>query len=163
MAKACEIRYDIPGYGIEPKLMNAKLADAAGLSDADRAIYDQTVRKESQAYMMTLRGLYQELGGEGDNLDARALFMEILHKAPSADYEAARKQLAEERASLTPPPADPFGGKRSVVERLLRLQTSIGNTLEQLLAAQLGADKAHQLRQIGWAGGDDAILYGCPD
>lgn len=26
-----------------------------------------------------------------------------------------------------------------------------------------GTDKAHQIRQAGWPGGDDSILYGCPD
>ena len=164
MAKACEIRFDIPGYGIEPRLMDAKLAGATGLGDADRAAYDQTVRKENDAYMATLRGLYQELGGDsGDNLDARSLFMEVLHKSPPADYEAARKQLAEERAGMIAPPADPFGRKRSVVERMLRLQATAAGSLEQLLAAQLGPDKAHQIRQAGWPGGDDSILYGCPD
>ena len=64
---------------------------------------------------------------------------------------------------MVAPPADPLSRKRSVVERMLRLQGSAGNTLEQLLAAQLGPDKAHQIRQTGWAGGDDSILYGCPD
>lgn len=163
MAKACEIRFDVPGYGVEPRLMDARLAQATNLSDADRAVYDQTVRQENDRYMAALRALYQELGGDGDNLDARALFMEILHKSPSADYEAARKQLAEERAGMTAPPADAPGHDRSVVERLLRLQGSAGSSLEQLLAAQLGADKAHQIRQNGWPGGDDAVLYGCPD
>jgi len=46
---------------------------------------------------------------------------------------------------------------------MLRLLSGAGNTLEQLLAAQLGPAKAHQIRQTGWAGGDDSILYGCPD
>ncbi len=164
MAKDCEIRFDIPGYGIEPRLMTDKMAQAANLSADDRAVYDQTVRKENDPYMATLRALYQELAGDpGDNLDARSLYMEILHKSPSADYEAARKQLAEERAGLVAPPADPFGRTRSVVERMLRLQATAGNTLEQLLAAELGPDKAHQIRQSGWAGGDDNVLSGCPE
>lgn len=164
MAKACEIRFDVPGYGVEPRLMDPKLAKAANLSDADRAIYDQTLRKESDQYMTALRALYQELGGDaGDNLNAGALFMEILHKSPSADYEAARKQLAEERAGMIAPPADPSSHSRSVIERMLRLQATAGNSLEQLLAAQLGATKAHEIRQNGWPGGDSSILYGCPD
>jgi hypothetical protein len=164
MAKECELRFDIPGYGAEPRLMDDKLAATANLSAADRAIYDQTVRKENEQYMASLRALYQELAGDaGDNLDAVALYMEILHKSPTADYEAARKQLAEERAGMVARPADTTGHGRSVVERMLRLQSSAGNTLEQLLAAQLGPDKAHQIREAGWAGGDDSILYGCPD
>jgi hypothetical protein len=162
MAKNCEIRFDIPGYGIEPGLMTDPLAAANGLSADERALYDQTVRKENAQYMTALRGLYQELvGGDSENLDVHALMSEILHKSPSSDYEAARKRLAEERAGLAAPPADTRN--QSVVERLLRLQSTAGNTLEQLLAAELGPERAHQIRAGGWAGGDDAILSGCPD
>jgi len=163
MAKDCEIRFDLPGYGIEPHLTNDKIAAAAHLSADDRAIYDQTVRKENDHYMATLRALYQELGGSdaADTLDAHALFIEILQKSPPSDVETARKRLASERAGLAAPP-DPRA-PQTVVERLFRLQLSAGNTLEQLLAAELGPDRAHQLRQTGWAGGDDSILSGCPD
>jgi hypothetical protein len=162
LARNCEIRFDLPGYGIEPRLMDDKLADLDHLSADDRAIYDQTVRKENERYMTALRALYRELGGgDPDNLDARALYMEVLQKSPTADYEAARKRLAEERAGLAAPPAD--ARNQSVVERLLRLQLTAGTGLEQLLAAELGPGKAHQIRQNGWAGGDDSILYGCPD
>jgi hypothetical protein len=163
MARKCEIRFDIPGYGIEPRKMTDKLAAAEALSAGDRAIYDQTVGRESAAYMAALRALHQELvGGDGgDNLDAHALMVEIMQKSPSADVEAARKRIAEERAGLAAPPADPRTA--SVVERLFRLQTSAGDALEQRLAAELGPEKAHRIRTDGWAGGDDNILYGCPD
>jgi len=162
MAKDCEIRFDVPGYGIEPRLMTDKLAAAGKLSADERAIYDQTVRKENDQFMAALRALYQELtGGDAGDMDVHALFMEILQKSPSADVEAARKRLAEERAGLVSPPTD--ARNQSVSERLFRLETSAGNTLEQLLAAELGPDKAHQIRTSGWAGGDDNILSGCPD
>ena len=162
MAKDCEIRFDVPGYGIEPHFMNDRTAAAANLSADERAIYDQTVRKENAQYMAALRALYQELvGGDSENLDASALTAEIRQKSPSSDYEAARKRLAEERAGLAAPPAD--ARNQSVIERMLRLQSAAGNTLEQLLAAELGPDKAHQIRATGWAGGDSMILHGCPD
>jgi len=163
LVKDCEIRFDIPGYGIEPHLMSDKQAQASQLSADDRAIYDRTVRKENDRYMTALRALYQELvGGEpSDNLDSHALMLEILQKSPSADVEAARKRLAQERAGMVAAPAELAG--RSVVERLFRLEISAGSTLEQLLAAELGPEKAHQLRTSGWAGGDDNILSGCPD
>ncbi len=163
MVKDCEIRFDVPGYGIEPRLMTDKMVQAMNLSADDRAIYDQTVHKESERYMTALRALYQELGGgdANDSLDVHALFMEILHKSPSADVEAARKRLAEERAGLAAPPADL--SNHTVIERLFRLELSAGSSLEQLLAAQLGPEKAHQIRTSGWAGGDDNILNGCPD
>lgn len=162
MAKNCEVRVDLPGYGVEPRLMTDRAAAALQLSADERAIYDQTVRKQNTQYMTALRALYQELaGGDSENLDAHALMVEILHKSPSSDYEAARKRLAEERAGLAAPPAD--SRNQSVVERLLRLQSAAGGTLEQLLAAELGPDRAHQIRAAGWPGGDDAILSGCPD
>jgi hypothetical protein len=162
MAKNCEIRYDIPGYGLEPRLMTDKIAAASNLSADERAVYDQTVRKENDRYMTALRGLYQELtGGDPDNLEPNALFTEILRKSPTVDVVAARKRLAAERAGLAPAPADARG--QSVIERLFRLQSSAGPSREQLLAAELGPDKAHQIRQGGWAGGDDAIMYSCDD
>jgi hypothetical protein len=162
MARNCEIRFDLPGYGIEPRQMTDKLAAATNLSADERAIYDQTVRKESAQYMAALRTLYQELvGGDSENLDARALTMEIMQKSPSSDVEAARKRLAQERAGLAAPPAG--ARNQSVIERMLRLQSAAGATLEQLLAAELGPDKAHQIRAAGWVGGDDSVLYGCPD
>lgn len=163
LAKDCEIRFDIPGYGIEPRAMPEKQAQAINLSTDDRAIYDRTVRKENDRYMTALRGLYQELvgGDANDSIDAHALMQEILQKSPSADVEAARKRLAEEHAGMVAAPADLAG--RSVVERLFRLEISAGSSLEQQLAAELGPDKAHQIRTSGWAGGDDNILSGCPD
>ncbi len=112
--------------------------------------------------MAALRALYQELvGGDSENLDARSLAIEIMQKSPSSDIQAARKRLAEERAGLAAPPADPRN--RTVAERRFRLESAAGTTLEQLLAAELGPDKAHQIRAAGWVGGDDSVLYGCPD
>jgi hypothetical protein len=112
--------------------------------------------------MAALRALYQELvGADSENLDARALMIEIMQKSPASDVEAARKRLAEERAGIAAPPADPRN--QSVVERLFRLQSAAGPSLEQMLAAELGPDKAHQIRAAGWVGGDDSVLYGCPD
>jgi hypothetical protein len=142
--------------------MNDKLAAASNLSADDRAIYDQTVRKENDRYMAALRALYQELaGGDAGDIDAHALTMEILQKSPSSDVEAARKRLAQERAGMIAPPAD--SRNQTVIERLFRLEISAGTALEQLLAAELGPDKAHQIRTTGWVGGDDNILSGCPD
>lgn len=162
MAKDCEIRFDTPGYGVEPHMMTDKLAAANNLSAADRAIYDQTVRKESAQYMAALRALYQELvGGGSEDLDAGALVAEIMQKSPTSDAVAARKQLAEERAGITAPPADTRN--RSVIERLFRLESAAGDTLEQMLAAELGPDKAHQIRASGWAGGDSSIMHSCSD
>jgi hypothetical protein len=162
MAKNCEIRFDLPGYGIEPHLMTDRVASADNLSTDERAIYDQTVREENAQHMAALHALYQELvGGDSENLDAGALAGEIMHKSPSSDVQAARKRLAEERAGLAAPPADTRN--QSVVERLFRLQSTAGDTLERLIAAKLGPDKAHQIRAAGWVRGDSSILYGCDD
>jgi hypothetical protein len=206
MARSCEIRFDVPGYGIEPRLMTDRAAAAFHLSADERAIYDQAVRAQNPQYMAALRALYQELvGGDSENLDAPALVVEIMQKSPSSDVQAARKRLAEERGGLAAPPADPRNRSvnrsvdrsvdrsadrsvdrsvdrsadrsadrsvdrcvdrsvdRSVIERLFRLESAAGTALEQRLATELGADRAHQIRAAGWVGGDDSILYGCPD
>ena len=162
MANHCEIRFDLPGYGVEPHPMTDRAAAAIQLSADQRAIYDRTVRRESAQYMAALRALYQELaGGDSENLDARALMIEIMQKSPSSDVEAARKRLSAERAGMAAPPADTRN--QSVVERLFRLQSAAGPSLERMLAAELGPDKARQIRAAGWVGGDDSVLSGCPD
>jgi hypothetical protein len=162
MAKHCAVHFDLPGYGIEPRLMTDKLASLGNLSADDRAVYDQIVRQENDRYMTALRELYRELTGEpGDSLDARAMATEIQQKSPVSDGIAARKRIAEERAGIAAPPANTR--TLSVIERLFRLETSAGDTLEQLLAAELGPDKAHRIRQTGWPGGDTSFYTSCSD
>ncbi|HEU4733177.1 MAG TPA: hypothetical protein VFT22_35035 [Kofleriaceae bacterium] len=162
MARRCEIRFDRPGYGLEPRLMTDKLAHAAGLSPDEQAAFNQTLRAQNDTYMAALRALYQELTGDpGDNLDTSSLFMEVLRKSPSAEVEAARKRLAEERAGLVPAPADTHD--QSVIQRLFRLDIAAGDTLERMLAAELGPERAHQIRTAGWPGGENNSLDGCPE
>jgi len=163
MAKRCEIRFDIPGYGLEPHAMTDKLAQAEQLSSSDRAIYDRTVRRESERYMTALRALHRELtGGDGgESLDGSALGIEIIQKSPRGDTIEARRRLSGERAGLAAPPADTQG--QSVVERLFRIQLAAGDTLERLLATELGPEKVHQIREAGWAGNDASVLSSCED
>ncbi|HET7500192.1 MAG TPA: hypothetical protein VFK02_04290 [Kofleriaceae bacterium] len=162
MATRCEIRFDVPGYGNEPRLVTDKLAGATSMSADEQAIFNQTLRAQNDTYMAALRALYRELTGEpGDNLETSALFMEILRKSPSGDVEAARKELAAERAGLVPVPADTHN--QSVVQRLFRLDMTAGDALERKLAAELGPERAHQIRAIGWPGGETNSLDGCPE
>ncbi|HMG23406.1 MAG TPA: hypothetical protein VK607_18860 [Kofleriaceae bacterium] len=163
MATRCEIRFDIPGYGLEPRTMTDKLAQAEQLSSSDRAVYDRAVRKESERYMTALRALHRELtGGDGgDALDAHALMIEIIQKSPHSDAIEARRRLSGERAGLAAPPADTQG--QTVVERLFRLQSAAGDTLERVLATELGPEKAHQIREAGWAGSDTSVIHSCED
>lgn len=164
MATRCEIRFDIPGYGIEPRAATDQFVHDQELSADDRAIYDRLVRAESDRYMTALRALYREAtGSDGDNLDAHALSMEVIQKSPRPDVIAARKRIADERAGLAPPAASGQGANQSVIERMLRLQTAAGDALERMLAAELGPDRAHQIRQAGWAGGDSNVMGSCKD
>jgi hypothetical protein len=43
-------------------------------------------------------------------------------------------------------PARSASKDQSVIEQLFRLETAAGNTLEQLLAAELGRDTSHRIR-----------------
>jgi hypothetical protein len=163
MARNCEIRFDVPGYGIEPAVMTDQRAAIDQLSGDERAIYDRIARQESARYMAALRALYQELvgGDAAETLEAHAIFTEILRKSPGGEVEVARKQLAAERAGLAAAPVDLRN--HSVAERMFRLEIDAAGTLEQRLAAELGPARAHQIRLNGWPGGDDAVLYGCPE
>ena len=95
-------------YDIEPWLTANRLGEASHLSADDRRGLHRAVRTENDRYMTALRGLYRELTGcdADDNLDARALYMEIMPKLPTCDVEATRRRLTRERTGRVAPPAD---------------------------------------------------------
>jgi hypothetical protein len=79
-----------------------------------------------------------------------------------ADYEAARKQLAEERAGMVAPPADPTGRGRSVVERMLCLQAR--QAARSSCCSPPNSAPPRRTRSAKPAGpAATRILYGCPD
>ncbi|HJZ84471.1 MAG TPA: hypothetical protein VKN99_04830 [Polyangia bacterium] len=164
MAKNCTVRFDLPDFGLEPQQMDPKQADKLGLAPDQRAAFNRVLAEQNADFMKQLRALYLELTGDtqgAQNLDARTLEAEIEAKSPRGEPGLARQQLAQEKAGLAAPPADPRA--LSVYMRYLRLITSAGDAFERALADAIGADRARQLHEAQpspW--GSKWSMSGCP-
>ena len=149
MAERCEIRADMPPYGLKPGTLGADDAARFGLGDAERAIYDRIVAARSAQFLADMRALYVELTGDDAGagvLELSSLEHEIARKSSEEDQSEATRRLSQERARLVPPRSDLRGG--SVYERYLRLLLRAGDDLERDLAREIGASKAKSLRQL---------------
>ena len=84
---------------------------------------------------------------------------EIVAKS-EGDVKDVYRRLSAERAGLAAPPAP---GPTTALERMVRLQTTLGDSYEKQLAAQLGPARAHDLRakRKGWESRSSSS-YGCP-
>lgn len=164
MAKRCEVRFDMPPlYGIEPTSLDPRTAERMGLSDTERDAFNRALRDEHGRYIAEMRTIYTEVTGDtkgAETLSPEAMVREIHDKSPRGAEEDARRRIAQERAGLAPPPADP--AKLSAAERALRLTGRLGDTFEQRLAADIGPARAHELRtrRGGWGARMD--MTGCP-
>jgi hypothetical protein len=69
------------------------------------------------------------------------------------EVREAHRQVALERAGRAEPPASV--GDLPPAVQAVRLHAGLGDELQRLLAAELGADRAHELRaaQGGWPWG----------
>ncbi|MBS1123338.1 MAG: FecR protein [Deltaproteobacteria bacterium] len=167
LADTCWIAFDLPGLDTEsrPMLVDDELSGAVGLLGADRDAVNQAYLKEHDRAVDALRHLYMELtGNDGDAaaaLSIDAIADEILAKSPPDEEIAARRRIARERAGLEP--AVPAGSlaRRPIVERYLRIMTSLGNDAEAAAARVIGAKRAHELRTHGGVGWNNSVTdYG---
>ncbi len=154
-AARCEIRLDAPGiFGATARPRPDELEEL-GLGAAERPAFERAVAALHERTRAPMRAIYVEAPGDaagGDELTAGAMLSEISSKALRADGVRARARMARERAGLQPPPADVAA--LPPVERALRLIYSSGNELERMLAEDLGAARARELRKHhgGWPG-----------
>jgi hypothetical protein len=156
LAKTCTIRFDEPFYHGQARQLDPKRAGKAGLTEDERARYNQVLTKLRDEYVVQVRALYREATGErGDNLDTAAIEEEI--RAKSSHDDGLNKQLAEERAGLATPRDTNL---QTPGERLVRLQMASGDLLEQAAASEIGAAKARAVRELG---GSVSQHSGCPD
>lgn len=144
MAKRCEVRFEIPAV-TEDRLPSITDDDAAALalSSRERDLVERTLADMHAG----LRDFAEKTMAETGAADKTRSFEDLLtdlQTLPAGEFDEARERLAQERAGRTEPPAS--GGKRSPGERLLRLWSHLGNDFERRLAAELGSERAHQLR-----------------
>src|SRR5262249_21946592 len=147
MAKACQVRFDSPPLSVPATTMPDDFAREAGVSDDERREYDRVQADFTQQMTTQLRALYTEVTGDASGAETRApetMANELRDKVPQSVAQQAYWQLSHERAGLVP--TANAGAQASAFERYLRLMQHAGDSFEQQLAANIGAERAHALR-----------------
>jgi hypothetical protein len=103
------------------------------------------IERLQPAYETELRALYTELTGDpGEALDPLTLIMELIQKSTPAQISAAQKVVAEERAGLRPPPADPRSAP--IIERYFRIGITAGDDFARALTRELPSSRVREFR-----------------
>lgn len=149
LAKTCDVRTDIPGE------LTAEHVEQMGLSEREKAAYDEALAALDAGYREQLEQLYRESGGDEDALADMSVgeLGAKLAKLTRHKRDTTRQAVAEERAGLREPPADLDA--EPIESRWFRLRVSRGDAMEDALAKRLGRPRARQLRAKlgGWPGG----------
>ena len=143
MAQNCEVRFDLPRIGREPFHLAPDLGARLHLSDPEQAQVSAAADGVSKDVVAHLRAFYLEATGDAagaDALDPQSLMREVMAKSPPAAVQAARAELARERAGFPPAPTG------TIAERYLRYLTSVGDSLQRALEPALGAQQAGAVR-----------------
>ena len=143
MAQNCEVRFDLPRIRREPFQLSPDLGAREHLSEAEQAKVAATVNAISKDVVAHLRTFYLEATGDAsgaDTLDPESLVREVLEKSPPAAVQAARAEIARERAGMPPSPSG------TIAERYLRYLTTVGDSLQSALEPALGAQQAAAVR-----------------
>jgi hypothetical protein len=154
-AQHCHIQFDEP--------FDAPREDLAqrGLQPGEVDGYNAAVTEIQKDWHAALRALYIEATGDttgADTLSDESMRNEIVAKSPPGETSVILQKIARERAGLAQPPGDL--SKTSPLERMLRMQSSLGDQTEQALAKRVGAPRAHDIRGEGW--GSQHEMSGCP-
>ncbi len=160
-AKRCGLAWDAPPLD-ETKELSAREAERLGLSEAEREIVGNVRKAFSQKTLGDLRRIYVEVTGNAEgarHLSAEGIKQEVVAKSPEGEAPQVWRQLSAEKAGLTPVSTTPG----SPLERMMRLLTNQGDDFEKALAAQLGPERARELRMKnnGW-GNRSGSTHGCP-
>jgi hypothetical protein len=157
MAHNCEVRFDLPRIDREPFHLSPERGAQLHLSDSEQKRVSAAVDAASKDVVAHLRALYLEATGDAagaDSLDPQSLMREILEKSPPAAVQAARTEIARERAGLPPAPSG------TIAERYLRYMTSVGDSLQRALEPALGAQQAAAIRDA--LAESRSYMSGCP-
>jgi hypothetical protein len=164
MAKRCEVRIEMPAIAEDrPPVVSDEQVVGMALSGSERAVLQRTLDEMHAGLRQFAEAARRELPGTQGSEAPSSLeqILSDLQTRPEHGFDAARAQLAREKAGLTPRlPAD---APQPPGERLLRLWAGMGDTFEQRLAAGLGKERARELRlasQAGWM--NRFSLAGCP-
>lgn len=161
MARHCDVRSDYP------KSLDAQEFEDLGLNETERAAWTRALQKFAAQELEVYRALLVELDPTLPNPEAMSLtdvrrqLTKLAPRSRTDDDESLQRHVAEERAGLREPPADP--NQLSVWNRYNRLRFDAGDRFAELLTDELGADRVHELRSVfeGWPGARTR-QWGCP-
>jgi hypothetical protein len=164
MADKCELRWDLQSLeDSKPDQVSPEDARKLGVSEDEREVMNRVMKDDRDRLVKGIRALYVEATGDTANaptLGSQSMINEIIDKAPDGDTQRVFQKLARERAGL-----QAVGGAAasSPLERLMRLLTAAGDTLESGLAKELGPDAARAYRdQHDGFGSRHRSSFGCP-
>ncbi len=109
-----------------------------------------------------LRALYLDATGtEAGDLSPQAILAELRDKGLPGEAHRVFERIVRERAGLQAPPPE---ANWSASERAYRAYASVPEEFQAIVAASLGAERAHELRAEsgGWPW-DRSQFSGCPD
>jgi ferric-dicitrate binding protein FerR (iron transport regulator) len=165
-AAECRVRNDFAPQLLnsEPFDLPASRAQQAGVSEAERAAINRVMTELQREFQAQLRALYVEVTGDAaraEELSPQSMSSELRDKSPEGEASRINQRIAQERAGLAAPPADP--SQLSALERFMRLQAGLGAETERRVGQVLGAERAHAMRSEdgGWGWRQETV--GCPD
>lgn len=151
LARCGRLLFDTPEFVFsDHTLPDGAMIEAAGLSEGDAARFSATASGLRDDVARRLRGLVAELELPPELVDRLSLpqLYAVLDAVVDEGLRAdVRRRVAAERAGLATAPTEQSAG-----ERVLRLQFELGAEFESRLAAEFGAEAAHELRGAnqGW-------------
>ena len=152
MARHCDVRTDYPVR------LDQQDAEDVGLGASEREAYQRAIAAFAEQEAELYRGLLRELKPELARIDELSLG-EVRRQLTRGVGRARRdedgdiqRHVAEERAGLREPPMDP--SELSVYNRYHRYRFNAGDRFAEILADELGDDRATELRSAfqGWPG-----------
>jgi hypothetical protein len=152
MARHCDVRVDYP------TLLGEQEAEDLGLESAEREAWDRALTNFAAQELDYYRSILREVAPDTPGIDELSLaqvrkqLTKSVSRARSDGDDGLQRHVAEERAGLRPPPEDPAA--LSAWNRYNRLRFNAGDRFAQLLGAELGDERAHELRRAlaGWPG-----------
>jgi hypothetical protein len=151
MARHCDVRVDYPVR------LGEQEAEDLGLEPAEREAWDRALANFAAQELDYYRAILREVAPDTPGIDelelpdVRKQLTKFVGRAQTEEDDVQR-DVAEERAGLRAAPNDP--AKLSAWNRYNRLRFNAGDRFAQLLGAELGEERATELRGAlgGWPG-----------
>lgn len=166
MAKCASVKVDFPGFldNVDSPRVDG-YAKSLGISDpAEVAALQRAADAHYTDFNARLRQIFVELGGDpamAEDASAATMKSFIADQLDNDLMGEVQRRVAEERAGMREPPADPSA--LSIEEQAFRLHAELGNDFEGYLAKELGPSRAHELRAVqdGWPGSTSVSSGDC--